>query len=150
MGLLSMKQVVKQGGLSVSNNHISHFGETLLIRLLRNSLNGKALTLLFGCISTDNVTETRDTLYFAKTMANMRFPDPVLNVSQVNDEFPNEEDELSYINSSLKNNQVPPSMIMPDLINPDPTRLNYMLQIQMQQKMLYDYMLVNQLYQQPI
>ena len=102
MGLLSMKQVVKQGGLSVSNNHISHFGETLLIRLLRNSLNGKALTLLFGCISTDNVTETRDTLYFAKTMANMRFPDPVLNVSQVNDEFPNEEDELSYINRLVR------------------------------------------------
>ena len=74
----------------------------------------------------------------------------MLNVSQVNNEFSNEEEELSYINRSLKNNPVPPPLMMPDLINPDPTRLNYMLQIQMQQKMLYDYMLINQLYQQPL
>ena len=150
VGLFSLKQVIKQGRLSNSNNYYSPFENTLLIRLLRNSLNGSALTLLFGCISTDNVAETKDTLYFAKDVANLRFPDPVLNVSQVNNEFPNEEEELSYINRSLKNNPVPPPMMMPDLINPDPTRLNYMLQIQMQQKMLYDYMLINQLYQQPL
>ena len=90
--------MVKQGRLSVSNNCASLFEKTLLIQLLRNSLNGSALTLLFGCISTDNVTETRDTLYFAKDVANMRFPDPVLNVSQVNNDFPSEEEELSYIN----------------------------------------------------
>ena len=75
------------------------FQDSLLIRLLRNAFGGRALTLLFSCISPklEDIEETFNTLHFARSATNIR-NNPLPNVSNINSEFQNEEEEIRFIN----------------------------------------------------
>ena len=148
VGLSSLLHLVRALG-GVSNSGIVHYDLSLLTHELKNALGGRALTLVLGCISPENVSETRDTLMFAQTVSNIRNR-PKPNIAQVVNEFPNDEEELKYINNSLKFSKpaLPPMpMMMPDLINPNPNHVDYMLQMQLQNQiqmqMLNTYMLMH-------
>ena len=148
VGLSSLLHLVRALG-GVSNSGIVHYDLSLLTHELKNAFGGRALTLVLGCISPENVSETRDTLMFAQTVSNIRNR-PKPNIAQVVNEFPNDEEELKYINNSLKFSKpaLPPMpMMMPDLINPNPNHVDYMLQMQLQNQiqmqMLNTYMLMH-------
>ena len=152
LGLLTLGNVVSALGDPRRNTNHIPFEDSLLTRLLINSLGGKALTLLFACLSPNPETleDSLSSLHFAQTASNIR-NNPLPNVAQVNNEFLTEEEELSFINStgSGSSSGKKGHLMMPDLINPDQLRLNFMLQQQylMQQQMLSSYMMMLQ--QQP-
>ena len=139
IGLLSLKNVVRGLGdpRYVSQSH-AIYQHSLLIRLLKNAFGGKALTLLFTCISPkiEDAEETLENLNFAKSANNIRnFPVP--NVSQIGSEFSDEEEEIRYINRSAQNQGQKP--MLPDLLHP-----NFMHQFLVQQQMLQHYMMMQQ------
>ena len=143
MGLLSLRNVVRGLGdprnVSQSDAIYQH---SLLIRLLKNAFAGKALTLLFTCISPkiEDAEETLETLNFAKSANNIRnFPVP--NVSQIGSEFSDEEEEIRYINRCSAQNQ---QKLLPDLLHP-----NFMHQFLVQQQMLQHYLMMQQAQEQP-
>lgn len=97
IGLLALGNIVSALGDPRRNvRSLLPFQDSLLVRLLKNAFGGKALTLLFACISTqaEDIEETLNTLNFAKNSANIQnYPRP--NLSQIiTTEFQNEEEEL--------------------------------------------------------
>ena len=113
--------------------------ESSLTQQLQNAFRGKALTLMFCCVSPSqkDSEETFSTLRLAKIASNIcNYP-----VENIQDHIDPEE-EISFINQ-------PKANMMPDLINPDHLRLNYLyhqqMQHMMQQQMVSNYlMMLNQ------
>ena len=142
IGLLSLRNVVRGlGDPRYVSQSPAIYQHSLLIRLLKNAFAGKALTLLFTCISPkiEDAEETLENLNFAKSANNIRnFPVP--NVSQIGSEFSDEEEEIRYINRSAQNQQ----KLLPDLLHP-----NFMHQFLVQQQMLQHYMMMQQAQEQP-
>lgn len=140
VGLLALNNFVNATSHPERHAHCMPFQDSLLFRLLRNAFEGRALTLLVTCISPqDSLEETLNSLKFAKSALTIRNT-PLPNVSQINNEFMSEEEELSYINSA--GSQRPPAMIMPDLVHP--TQFNYLMMPLMQQQMLNNYLMMLQ------
>ena len=86
------------------------------------------MTLLFTCISPkiEDSENTLHSLYFAKSANNIR-NHPTPNLSQIGNEFSDEEEEIRYINRQKS---------IPDLLHP-----NLMHQFVAQQQMLQHYMM---------
>ena len=149
IGLLSLENIITALGNpeNVSHNPTFWYG-SLLAKLLRNAFRGRALTLIFACVSPkpEDAEETLRSLYFAKN-ANKIVNYPMPNTSPVVRQFSDEQEEIRYLNSSTTsstsaaNAQKPP--ILPDLLHP-----NFMHPYLIQQQMLQQYMLIQQMQHQ--
>ena len=119
-----------------------------MTKILDNAFGGTALTLFLCCVSPamENAEQTLDVLHKAKSASNI-YNYPKVNLSP--------DEEISVITGcESKTNNHLMQMMMPDLINPDPLRLNFLMyqqqqQQQMQQQMLHNYMLMLQQQQPP-